>query len=139
MSFALPLRADPRTIPKDVRTAGIEHVRQSRNGASRSPTAVQTTLVSEPASRAREGDEAAELSEDDEVGPGGWVRRRKLSLSKAKQASNGSTLPSSLGVFRVNMTRFSAQSKYQVLAFTGGSLLTPEERLARQTPTSTIS
>ncbi|WOO79237.1 Ubiquitin carboxyl-terminal hydrolase ZUFSP [Vanrija pseudolonga] len=130
---------DPaKTIPKDVRSAGIEQVRQSRNGVSRSPTVVQTTLSSEPDTRAREGDEAAELSEDDEVGPGGWVRRRKLSLGKGKQASN-STLPSSLGVFRVNMTRFSSHTKYQVLAFTGGSLLTPEERLARQTPTSTIS
>ncbi|KAL1409950.1 hypothetical protein Q8F55_003949 [Vanrija albida] len=130
---------DPaKTVPKDVRTAGIEQVRQSRNGVAHSPTTVQTTLTSEPAAtRAREGDEAAELSEDDEVGPGGWVRRRKMSLSKLK-VGNG-TLPSSLGVFRVNMNRFSSHTKYQVLAFTGGSLLTPDERLERQTPTSTIS
>lgn len=76
----------------------------------------------------REGADAAQPTSGDEVGPGGWVKRK---ISKPKP---GSALGTSLSVFRMKPQR--EQKEFQVLAFPGTALLTPEERADRRKPTS---
>lgn len=82
----------------------------------------------------REGAAAAEPSDEDEVGPGGWIRRKRAEKSKDKS----DPLLSSLGVFRVNLGKWKAHTQFQVLVFDGGAILGAEARRARREVTSTV-
>ncbi|WVQ84295.1 hypothetical protein IAT38_006447 [Cryptococcus sp. DSM 104549] len=87
------------------------------------------------------------LEEDEEMTPSGWVRK-KVSKARASHAgqrtvgasgsgpapdptSAGSAVKT-LNYFRVNLGKLSKHTQYQVLAFTGGPILTEEERERRK-------
>ncbi|WVR07761.1 hypothetical protein IAU60_004804 [Kwoniella sp. DSM 27419] len=89
-----------------------------------------------------------QLEDDEEMTPGGWVRK-KLSRDKTRRSSNGPQANMGGGVesldtvrtlnyFRINLGSLSRHTEYQVLAFTGGPVLTMEERRARKVITSTV-
>lgn len=83
-----------------------------------------------PDDKIREGADAAQPTSGDEVGPGGWVKR-KVITPKPKPAG---VLGTSLSVFRMKPQR--EQKEFQVLAFPNTTELTSEERAARRKITS---
>lgn len=108
-------------MPREIRTAGLEAAQEARSRASASSS-------NEPV---LEGAAAAEPSDKDEVSADGWVRRKV-----AKASSKVTAMSSGLGVFRVNLTRWSSHNQYQVLAFSGGRI-SAAESAARKHPTCT--
>jgi hypothetical protein len=171
-----------RSVPKDLRTAGIDHLREVRSsaGPSRSenipgrPTkklsasrrsshdaitfsppysngASQLVALPSDASSLRMagGSQAQTPASDEEIDEKGWVRKKVQNVLKRSHGdlmgpkaweSGGSTsdLRKALGYFRVNMSGMSRYDQFQVLAFTGGDLLSMEERAKRKVITSTI-
>ena len=86
----------------------------------------------------------AELGEDEEMGPGGWVRRRVTKIKKARAGSGSGdggerkkTVPQLLSSFRVSEDRLAKFREYQILVFTGEPTLTGSERAKRKVITST--
>lgn len=65
----------------------------------------------------------------------GWVRRKVVS-KVAKAGQKVSAMGSGLSVFRVNLTRWSGHSQYQILAFSGGNISAGESG-KRKHPTCT--
>lgn len=114
-----------------MREDGLKHARRQRarvhsHGGSKAAALAAPVDASDGGRvKIREDAEAAKPSSSDEVGPGGWVRR-KTPNGKDK----GSALGSSLSVFRMKPRR--EQKEFQVLAFFGTGILTPEERAARR-------
>ena len=91
------------------------------------------------------------MQSDEEVDSGGWVRKKVNKVNQALQRNptsrNGAKptweessagLAKSLGYFRVNLSKLSSHTEYQVLAFTGGPLLDARERRARKDLDSTV-
>lgn len=114
-----------------MRDDGVNHVRRerTRSKSANGSKEVDEEPPQEGRVKMREGVEAAQPSSSDEVGPGGWVRRKV-----PKSRSKNSALSSSLSVFRMKPRR--EQKEFQVLAFLGIGILTPEERAGRRTVTS---
>nr|XP_018260977.1 uncharacterized protein I303_06694 [Kwoniella dejecticola CBS 10117]OBR83135.1 hypothetical protein I303_06694 [Kwoniella dejecticola CBS 10117] len=100
------------------------------------------------------------LEEDEELTAGGWVRKKfsrttntptdsaggnGMSGGQAGQSGNGSIAQpldtpdtlKTLNYFRVNLGTLSRHTEYQILAFTGGPILTRAEREKRKKVTST--
>lgn len=126
-----------RTVPRDVRDAGLASARAQRS-KDRTPAGEQSNTVPPAAARRatiREGAAAAEPSDDSdvEIRPGGWVRRK---VDKAKDKAKRDPLETSLSAFRATAKKW-GPAEYQVLAFSGGPLLSPEARAARKHVTST--
>lgn len=124
--------SDGRTVPKDVREAGIGSLRLARDSPAASNGA--SPASPQPRGDVREGVAAADLSDSDEVTAGGWVRRK----AKKDKGDKNDPLLSSLNVFRVNLGRWKAHTQYQVLAFDGRPLLGPRERVARKVVDSVV-
>lgn len=111
-----------------MREDGLKYLRRQRASAP-SPQDDSTVQGSKSSkNEIREGAEAAEPTSGDEVGPGGWVKRK---ISKPKP---GNALGTLLSVFRMKPQR--EQKEFQVLAFPGTALLTPVERADRRKVTS---
>lgn len=135
--------ADIRTVPKDVRSAGLEAAREARAAKARPPAGpgVGDPSASSPESgdgddgSVLEGAAAAAPSESDEVTADGWVRRKVVS-KVAKASAKVHATGSGLSVFRVNLSRWSGHNQYQVLAFSGGRISAAESG-KRKHPTST--
>ena len=90
-------------------------------------------------------DQPERLRDDEEMDDRGWVRRKfsKAIAGGRAPAVSGldaaiGDLTKSLGYFRVNLGKLSSHTEYQVLAFTGGPLLSMKEREARKTISSTV-
>ncbi|KAL7418476.1 hypothetical protein Q5752_006934 [Cryptotrichosporon argae] len=68
------------------------------------------------------------VGNDEEIGRGGWVKKkvRKVVGNSAAGAKDA------LVPFRVNLSKLSSHAAYQVLVFTGGPVLTLAERAARK-------
>ncbi|BEI80265.1 hypothetical protein CcaverHIS002_0107940 [Cutaneotrichosporon cavernicola] len=123
------LLLDPgKTISKDVRDEGLQHLRRERAKVPSPQDDSDTPAAQGSKNKIREGAEAALPTSGDEVGPGGWVKRK---ISKPKP---GNALSTSLSVFRMKPQR--EQKEFQVLAFPGTAMLPPEERAGRRKVTS---
>lgn len=137
-------------MPKDIRTAGLEAARAAReeraSGARPSGASNDASCADSPdagdagdAGAVLEGAAAAAPSDSDEVTADGWVRRKVASKVVSKVAKAGTkvnAMGSGLNVFRVNLTRWSGHSQYQVLAFSGARLSAGESG-KRKHPTCT--
>ena len=101
--------------------------------------------------------EAADSTEfmqsDEEKDSTGWVRKKvnkvNSALHRTATSRNGVSakpaweessvgLSKSLGYFRVNLGKLSSHTEYQILAFTGGPILSARERQERKEISSTI-
>lgn len=127
MTFPAFVAADSRTVPKDVRAAGIEAAREARSA--------RPSASSDSPDDVLEGAAAAAPSDSDEVTADGWVRRKVVS-KVAKAGQKVSAMGSGLNVFRVNLTRWSGHNQYQILAFSGGRIGAGESA-KRKHPTCT--
>jgi hypothetical protein len=116
-----------RTIPKDLRAAGIEDLRP-------------------PPDPVRRSSQNHTLESDEEIDSEGWVKKRvKKALKKEKSnialrswESGGAGVSKALGVFRVNLGGLGKHDEFQVLCFTGGPLLDEQERTRRKVVSSTV-
>lgn len=106
-------------MPKDLRQSGIDAAKRMRENTNETGSTPPTVKFSP-----QEDNAAATPLSDEEVGLGGWVRKKK-----AKIVDN--PLVSSLSSFRVNLGRWK-HNQYQVLVFPGTPLLSQAERNARR-------
>jgi hypothetical protein len=112
-----------RSVPKDVREAGVAGLRNERAN----PSVAGYDITPGPSRETiREGDAAAEPSSDEEVRTGGWVKKRKQAKDKGKDP-----LLSSLSAFRSNLGRWK-HNQFQVLVFPGTPILSAEEKNLRK-------
>ncbi|WVF73112.1 hypothetical protein IAT40_007931 [Kwoniella sp. CBS 6097] len=140
--------------------------RNRRQSSGHSQNKSQSENQSDRVDHMRGGSEIV-LEDDEEMTPSGWVRKKTPSTnhdtssslkSKLKSKINGSSsstrTPSdangngigggpldtlkTLNYFRVNLGALSRQTQYQVLAFTGGEVLSPAERERRKEIRSTV-
>ena len=150
-------------MPKDVAVAGLLQVRASRQVHRRSSsgpkpprkpshtsshesikfTRPYTNGASEPVLFPTATENVDEPDDDEYVTPGGWVKKRVRTLARrprpdAEIGERRKTLPQLLSSFRVSEESLSKFKEYQVLRFTGESLLTPDERGRRKVITSTV-
>ena len=91
------------------------------------------------------------LRDDEERDQAGWVRKKVVPVAKSMAPfalvrdtskplweDGPGGLSKALGYFRVNLSKLSSHTEYQVLAFTGGPLLTSRERRERMEMSSTV-
>ena len=91
------------------------------------------------------------LRDDEERDQAGWVRKKFVPVAKSMAPfalvrdtskplweDGPGGLSKALGYFRVNLSKLSSHTEYQVLAFTGGPLLTSRERRERMEMSSTV-
>ncbi|KAK4686464.1 zinc finger-containing ubiquitin peptidase 1, partial [Tremellales sp. Uapishka_1] len=169
---------DPgRTMPKDIRSEGIERTRGSRQmmfpcknsvpaesrpklGAvpfsppytnGRDPSELrEIPRQKRPASSSSSSEEGlrsypVKVDDDEAMDSGGWVRKKsnlmgKFGKGKGKTSGGAAEWESqpvkALGYFRANLGSLK-HAEYQVLAFTGGDILTEEEKEKRKKASST--
>ncbi|ORX40679.1 peptidase family C78-domain-containing protein [Kockovaella imperatae] len=90
---------------------------------------------------------ADRIRDDEQVSKGGWVRKKAKAMapfalvrdsSKPLWEDGPGGLSKALGYFRVNLSKLSSHTEYQVLAFTGGPLLSSRERNERKRVVSQV-
>ncbi|WWD19554.1 hypothetical protein CI109_104015 [Kwoniella shandongensis] len=77
---------------------------------------------------------------DEEITPSGWVRKKMKKNSSGGGVTTTTSLSTTktLNYFRVNLGGLSKYTQYQVLAFTGGEVLSRAERERRKEIRSTV-
>ena len=153
---------DPgKWLAKDMRSVGLQHVRQARKATPVPPpprrsshsssheslrfSRPYTNGASEPIMFPEESRQP-EVLEDEEMTSGGWVRRRVTQVRKRSRDKESDEvelpkrqrLSKMLSDFRVSEEMLSKHKEYQVLWFPGGPVLSTEERAARKVPTSEL-
>ncbi|ORY26720.1 peptidase family C78-domain-containing protein [Naematelia encephala] len=151
---------DPgKSIPKDLRAAGLERLETTSTSSSRPGLLTQPDGTRTSSSQSHEsinfsppytngrselidlpsdcqtmrGGTQIRLQEDEEMDDGGWVRKKfKPKREKASATRWDTDIGKALGYFRVNVSSLGSHTQYQVLAFTGGPLLSEEERVRRK-------
>ena len=154
------LLADDRRMHKDLRESGISLISQSgpsptaatfgitRPTGPTQPHTHSITTASDTQSQDTTGQESAsepELAPDEEMTPYGWVRKKASQMTlKTKnrgQNANASASQSTegkeraddyLAYFRVDARTLEKTKVFQIMSFTGGRLLTDEQRMKRK-------
>ncbi|KAK8853139.1 hypothetical protein IAR55_003840 [Kwoniella newhampshirensis] len=76
------------------------------------------------------------VQSDEEVSPSGWVRKK--TTARDNESNTTSSPVKTLHYFRVNLGNLSKHTQYQILAFTGGPVLSQRERESRKVVRSTV-
>lgn len=150
---------DPgRSTPSDIRNAGLEISKrnQPRLSISTPPrrpshqTSHESIAFNRPYTNGNSEpvflpNDSPDILDDEEVSPDGWVKKKvnKLRHSLSEESRVGGkerkqSVPQILADFRVSVERLGKFDQYQVLKFTGGAVLSMEERARRKVITSTV-
>lgn len=151
---------DPgRSTPIDIRNAGLEIAKRNQPRPSNSipprkpshQSSHESINFNRPYTNGNSEPvflpvESPDIMDDEEVSADGWVKKKvnKLRHSLSENGRKGSrgqgrkqTVPQILADFRVSVDRLSKFDQYQVLRFTGGPVLSAEQRMLRKVITST--